>query len=191
MNDRIQPTSGQQSGQRTRSRPSGIQQPPAPPSSADAYDAALYYVDHYEREFSRARRVVKGRSSRVLIAAGLGNLVVVILGGVITTWSGLSWLGILSSGFAAAVGTLVAWDNHFKHRDLWVQRSDVLQRCNEIRRNMELDARLGKDRDAIAVEAMTALNRVLRYDIDSWKGIRGNKTPIPTQEDVEGRTGDR
>jgi hypothetical protein len=134
----------------------------------------MHYLSHYEREFAKARRTVKRRASGVLIAAGVGNTVVVVIGGVVTTWSALSWMGILSSGLAAGVAALLAWDNHFKHRDLWIQRSVILHRIQEIRRTSDVDLRLASpDRQQIALKTIDALNDVLREDIKSWSDMRG------------------
>lgn len=159
---------------------SGIAQPLDPPEGSDALAAVMHYLVHYEEQFTKARRVVKRRASTVLVVAGVGNTVVVVIGGVVTTWPWLSWMGIVSSGLAAAVAAVLAWDNHFRHRDLWVQRSIILQRLQEARRNAEMTIRLdGAKRDALARSSLEALNSILSEDIAEWAEIRGSLGAVP------------
>lgn len=166
-------------------KPSGIDLPKDPPSDADAFDTVLFYLRHYEAEFGRARRVVKRRASSALIAAGVGNTFVVVIGGVVTAWSALSWLGIVSSGLAASVAAVLAWDNHFQHEALWVQRSLVLQKLHEIRRNAEVASKsVMAPRQDIAESTLAEMNVVLRQDIESWSDIRHRARRPRT--DIEG-----
>ena len=79
----------------------------------------------------------------------------------------------MSTVLAGAVAVVAAWDGHFRHRDLWVQRSLILQQLEQALRDAEINKRRsGAVADELAVEAMSTLDRVLKEDIDSWASIR-------------------
>ena len=123
---------------------SSIGELPNPPSEAKPIDVCQLYVDHYLLQFGRARQTVKNRAKGVVLGtalAGAGIAVVSVMTAVVD-WS---WLPIVSAVLAGAVTVLSAWDGHFRHKDLWVQRTEVVSRLQELKRNVVVRLASGED----------------------------------------------
>ena len=156
-------------------RRSGIQKIEPPPSTYSSLQKAEYFLNAYEEEFYRARRVVKTRANLVTIWTSIGSGVVSILGALsagLTSnpWSGA--IGVLTSAVGALVAVLVAWDGHFKHKDLWIQRSQVLGAIQGVRLRLEMRKTGSWRHKKAAEEAMTELQNILDVDLDTWIEIR-------------------
>ena len=127
-----------------------------------ALDTAISYLTYYRSEFVNRRRAVKRRAWIAVVATATFNAGIAVVGAVVTLtrWSRL---GIVSTVLAGAVAVVAAWDGHFRHRDLWVQRSLILQQLEQALRDAEINKRRsGAVADELAVEAMSTLDRVLK-----------------------------
>lgn len=165
-----------------RSRPSGVVGPAPPPANLSALETVAYYLSHWETEFTRARRTVKRRAARVTIATTLLTGAVAVLGSLSASLSDdirIDVIGIATTAASAASAVLVAWNEHFHHRELWVQRSEMLNELQSLRMQYELltrqHPRVGRKRDHEAKELMNRLRELLRRDLDSWANIQGGK----------------
>jgi hypothetical protein len=137
--------------------------------------------------------MVKKRAMIAVVATATFNAGIAVVGAIVTL-TGWSGLGLISTLLAGAVAVVAAWDGHFRHRDLWVQRSLILQQLEQALRDAEIKRRIPKlNWDDLALEAMTALDRILKEEIDSWASIRkidevgrardlDSPTPRPVEE---------
>ncbi len=164
---------------RKSSAPSGIDSVPPPPPGSSASQIVDHYLGGYESHFKRARRTVKRRASGVTIAASTLTGLVAVLGSIsavlATDWlsGGLAVATTLSS---ATVAVLLAWNDHFHHRELWIQRSAVLAQINELRREFAARTTLPWYRRAStraeARAVLADLNKILREDLETWNKIQ-------------------
>lgn len=151
---------------------SGLRPPEEPPTDADAFDVAMHYLRHWEKEFLRARLVVKKRASRVVIAVSSATALIAVVGAA-TAITGWSWMGIVTAVLAGVASVVSAWDGLFRHRELWLQRSLVLGRLQEIHRHAAFELALEPaDRNRVATEVNKALSGVLSDDQLEWSELR-------------------
>lgn len=159
---------------------SGLRPPEEPPADADAFDVAMFYLRHWEKEFLRARLVVKTRATGVVITVSVATALVAVVSAA-TAITGWSWMGIVTALLAGVASVVSAWDGLFRHRELWLQRSLVVGRLQEIHRRATFELALkSDDRHRIAFEVNTALNDVLSDDQLAWSELR-SKASAPRQ----------
>ena len=151
---------------------SGLRPPEEPPHDADAFDVAMHYLRHWENEFLRTRLVVKKRASSVVITVSIATALIAVVSAA-TAITGWSSLGILTAGLAGAASVVSAWDGFFRHRELWLQRSLVLSRLQQIHRKAAFELALEpQDRNRVASEVNAAVDDVLSQDQMSWSELR-------------------
>lgn len=163
-----------------KSEPSGIDSVGPPPLGSSPADIAEHYLRGYEEQFKKARRTVKRRASGVTIAASILTGVVAALGSLSAVLAS-DWisggLAVLTTITSAAIAVLLAWNEHFHHRELWIQRSAILAEINEQRREFTARRTLRwPARRSLRVEshsAMEQLTETLRRDLVEWTTIQG------------------
>jgi hypothetical protein len=160
--------------------PSGIDSVEPPPFGSSPSQIVEHYLAGYEKHFKRARRTVKRRASGVTIAASVLTGAVAVLGSISAVlatdwWSG--GIAVATTLLSAAVAVLLAWNDHFRHRELWIQRSAVLSQINDLRRGFAARTTLPWYRrgsaHAEARAALGELNDILRQDLATWTKIQG------------------
>ncbi len=154
-----------------RATPSGLRPAPIPPNDSEPLDVSLHYLAHYVSEVGRARGVVKRRAKGVVVWGAALTGTSAILGGLVAL-TGSAYFGLAGTATAAALGVVSAWDGHFQHRELWVQRSGVLAKLQKLERNTQLLAAESADREALARTVMEQLDGILEEDLDSWTSLR-------------------
>lgn len=141
-------------------------------TSGGSLEVVLTYLKYYQQLFAERRTIVKSRAKFAVVATAAANSAIAVVGAIVTLtgWSGLA---IASTALAGVIAVIAAWDGHFRHRDLWVQRSVVLQQLEEVLRDTQIRKRASAtNSDSLAEEAMAALDRILKDDIDTWASIR-------------------
>lgn len=144
--------------------------PPPVPTGAAPIEIVLHYIGFYEADYARARRVVKRRAREVVVGTAVATGSIAVLGAAIAVWHA-SWLGVVSTGLAAAVSVLAAWEGLARHRQLWIQRSLILNRVQQLKRTVEYRRARGDNEQALADEAMKELNDLLKDDVESWASV--------------------
>lgn len=140
----------------------------------------MHYLTFFENEFTRARRVVKGRARNVVVSTAILTALIAVLG-ALTAVLNLAWLGIVSTAVAGAAGVIERWDALFRHREMWVQRSAVTSELQRLRREAEFLRASEGATDEVGKKVLTRLEEILSQDLDSWTGIRD----LPQQRSVE------
>ncbi|WP_227979250.1 SLATT domain-containing protein [Nocardia spumae] len=166
---------------------SGLHSPQSPPADADALAVSLHYLVHYRNEYERSRLVVKTRAKRVVVWTAVANGIIAVLGTAIAAFDA-PWIGLLSTGLAASIGVITAWDGLYRHREMWVQRSVILGQLQALLRGVELRRAQHEDPDRLAREAMVQLNAILEEDLEAWTSLRRTQ---PLTRDIEGPALDR
>lgn len=152
---------------------SGLRVPADPPHDATPYDIAMHYLKYFEAEFSRTRRVVKGRARNVTISTAVLTALIAVTGSV-TAVLNLAWLGIFSAAIAGAATVIERWDALFRHREMWVQRSATVSKLQKLRREAEFwRAREGAT-DEVGQRVLARLEEILSQEMESWSSIRDN-----------------
>jgi hypothetical protein len=136
------------------------------------------HLEHWIFEYSRGRVIVKRRAARVLIVTTLITGVIAVLGGVSALLAGDNFpvqvIGLVTTALSATSAVLLAWDGYFRHRDLWSQRSVILNRLEALRLKYELAREDGTaDHNALGDELTEILDLALR----SWLQIQGKGSP--------------
>lgn len=164
---------------RNTSKPSGINSVPPPRPGSGPIEIVDHYLAGYEREFREARRTVKRRASRVTITTSILTGLVAVLGSVSAVLandlaSGL--LAVATTATSATVAVLLAWNDHFHHRELWIQRSEILAEINSLQRRFAARATLPwyrrRSKDAQAQAALRELEGILGRDLATWTRIQ-------------------
>ena len=162
---------------------SGIRGPENPPPGSSALDAVIYYVDHFTSEVGRARGVAKRRARGAVLAVTVSTSLIAVVGAA-TAILGWTWLGIASAALAGVASVVGAWDGLFRHRDLWLQRTHVLSRLQELQRYVRTQTALDPPSfspDELATIVLARLDRILNEDLEAWAGIsRQQSPPAPT-----------
>jgi hypothetical protein len=164
------------------SKPSGVGRVPPPSEELSVTQSADYYIAAYEEQYRRARRVAKKRSSGTATAVSILSGCTTVLGAGGAFFSSdlpSAIIAILVTTLSASVAALNAWNNHFHHRELWLQRSTVLAEISQLRRDFSMRTRLGRwnrhSDDWEAKTAMEKLDAILRRDLESWTQIQGSQ----------------
>jgi len=116
---------------------SGVRPPPPVPANVDAIGVFQHYLSWAEEEFTRARHVVKRRSGHVVLISAAATALIAVLGAA-TPITGWTWLGIATAALAGVVTVVERWDAHFRHRDLWIQRTIIVAELQRLKRDVEL-----------------------------------------------------
>jgi hypothetical protein len=160
-----------QKAKRRKKEPTGLRMPPSAPPGSDACEVAEHYLAFHENDFYRARSEVKKRSRRVVVGSAVLSGLIAVTGASIGIWN-VPQLGIATTAFAGLAGVLAAWDGHFRHRELWIQRSQVLGQLQMLRREFDLSLALGEDRAKLGSWTLERLNGILQGDLETWLEIR-------------------
>lgn len=150
---------------------SGQRSPGWPPTDATTIEVYHFYLDFYVKDFTRTRLVVKSRASAVVISTAILAALTALVG-AITTLTGMAWLGIVTVASSGAVTVLATWDSYFRHRELWAQRSSILNELQAMQRDYSLSLAAGDSPDEIARFGMNKLEALLARDLTSWLEIR-------------------
>lgn len=162
---------------------SGLRPPDDPRPDADALDVAIHYLGHWEKEFLRARLVVKKRATAVVIAVSTATASVAVVSAA-TAITGWAWMGIVTAVLAGIASVVSAWDGLFRHRELWLQRSLIVGRLQEIHRLAAFELALEPiARNRVATEVIAALSEVLAADQLAWSELRSKS--LSGQRSVE------
>jgi hypothetical protein len=121
--------------------------------------------------------VVKKRAKRVVVSTAVANGLIALLGTAVAVFDA-PWLGLLSTGLAASIGVLTAWDGLYRHREMWVQRSVILGQLQALLRTIELRRADGEDRNLLARVTMLELNAILEEDLEAWTSLRRTQPAI-------------
>lgn len=157
-------------------RTSGVGALPEIPRNSDSTTTFSLYLSHWQREISHARSVVKARARSVAVLAAAGSGVVAIFGAIAAAFATAPVpivFGLLSTAVSSAVAVLVVWDQHFHHRELWIQRTQILNDLQRLRMRFEFEK---PDDDGVA-EFMGALQSILVRDQETWAAIQGSGQP--------------
>lgn len=159
---------------------SGLNPPPKPPTAASSLEAVDHYVSWWEDEFARARRTVKRRAALVTIWTSILTGLIAVLGAASAALSANPWVdvfGIATTAASATSAVLVTWNQHFHHRELWIQRSAVLHELQNLRRQYETMSRARwynrRSPDRLARTIDRKLRSILASDLASWVKIQG------------------
>lgn len=158
-------------GEPRRARSSGLHSPEPPPEGADTLEISLHYLTFYRNEYQRSRVVVKTRAKRVVVWTAVANGLIAVVGAAVAVFDA-PWLGLASTGLAASIGVLTAWDGLYRHREMWVQRSVILGQLQALLRTTELRRAEGADRKTLARGTMRHLNAILEEDLEAWTSLR-------------------
>ncbi|WP_194290094.1 SLATT domain-containing protein [Nocardia macrotermitis] len=173
--------SGRSDHEPRRTRSSGLHSPEPPPEGADTLAISLHYLTFYRNEYQRSRVVVKTRAKRVVVWTAVANGLIAVLGAAVAVFQA-PWLGLVSTGLAASIGVLTAWDGLYRHREMWVQRSVILGQLQALLRTTELRQAEGGDRKTLARGTMRHLNAILEEDLEAWTSLRRTQT-VPHERD--------
>jgi len=149
-------------------------------------DIALGELSNACTFFEKRRSQAKYKAENVLLATRIANGCIAVIG-VLVTFEGWSRWGIVSTALAALVAGIAEWDAHYRHRELWIQRTVVLSKLQYLLRDARYQmARGSKDANEVADDVMAELGRMLDEDLRNWTSMRGD-TDDPPQQDKDSR----
>ncbi|WP_344013494.1 DUF4231 domain-containing protein [Microbacterium natoriense] len=157
----------------------GLRPPSRPDPKLKSLDAMFHYLDWWEQEFNRTRKVVKRRAAKVTIWTTALTGAIAVLGAISASISNnplQDLIAICTTAASATTAVLLAWNEHFHHKDLWIQRSQVLHQLQNLRIDYERASRETKSRRArkrLAQNLSEHLKAVLAKDVQDWKSIQG------------------
>jgi len=153
---------------------SGLRSPGKPPEGSDTHGIANFYLNFYENEIARARTVVKGRARGAVLAVAILGALTGVLGAATAAFQA-PVLGVASAAAAGSIAVITAWDDLFRHRGLWAQRSRILHALQALRREFEMRTASGDDRNQIGQDTMSQLNKILAQDFALWSVVNSGK----------------
>jgi hypothetical protein len=156
--------------------------------SAAPIDVAIASLKHAAGFFAKRREIAKGKAERVVITIALANGLIAVIGVAVTIAEEWSILGILSTALAALITGLTAWDTHYRHRELWTEKTVHLSQVQELLRDTQYRIARGKEQpDDIADDAMNRLRSILQQEMRDWMALREFAKREP---DLDGSTVD-
>lgn len=166
-------------GEEQESGTSGVRSPEPPAADLSRAEVLDHYLEGWEAEYARARRVVKRRASLVTIWTTSLSGLVAVFGAVSAALATDLWVEVISVMTTAASATaavLLAWNAHFHHAELWVQRSGVLSQLQALRLDVELSKRSASgeegDGETKTTAFASALKEILKKDAEDWANIK-------------------
>ncbi|MGE2835453.1 hypothetical protein [Mycobacterium sp. SMC-4] len=148
------------------------------PSGTAAIDIALGELAIATRFFEKRRNQAKYKAENVLVGTRTANGLIAVIG-VLVTFEGWSRWGIVSTALAALVAGIAEWDAHYRHRELWIQRTVVLSKLQNLLRNSRFRLARGDDPDGLAAEILVSLSAILDEDLSNWTTMRGDTEDPP------------
>lgn len=123
---------------------------------------------HFQRETLKHRRRIKFWSVFPVVGSAVGAGLIAVLG-TLSAAIATNWWDIVLAVAPVLISTLVAlilaWDRHFMSRELWLLRSEVLSRLDQVRGDFELQRSEGR---AIPAEFRKRLADVKDYYNVEW-----------------------
>ena len=158
--------------------PDGMSTPPAPSKDTDAFGVVTHYVEFYEREYARLRKVSKLGVRKVTTRIAVFNAGIAILGAASAAWKS-PWFGLFSTALAALTGVVAARSSIFRDQDLWMLRSSTLFHLQQLKREMEYRKAAKEDASELSADILEKLNKLLEEDLEKWSTIDRPKIDIP------------
>lgn len=158
---------------------SGLRPIPAPSKGASSLEIAEHYLKQYESEFIRARQTVKSRARLAVWFSAIGAGSIGLLGAVSAAFATSlipSVIGIVTALVGGSVAAVAAWDSHFHHKELWVQRSLVLNDLQRVRVRHEHSLSSGARPSKVAKSTLVDLDDIMRRDVRAWSKIHDHET---------------
>ncbi len=85
-------------------------------------------------------------------------------------------IAIATTVISATVSVLLAWNDHFHHRELWIQRSTVLAEINSLHRRYAVNSKqpwyMRRAANTEAAITLRKLDKILERDLESWTQIQ-------------------
>ncbi|MFV1356210.1 SLATT domain-containing protein [Mycolicibacterium fortuitum] len=145
-------------------------------------DIALGELRKVGEFFERRRSEAKYKAENVLVATRVANGSIAVIG-VLVTFEGWSRWGLVSTALAALVAGIAEWDAHYRHRELWIQRTIILSKLQNLLRDAQFQLARGiRHPDDIADGVMARLAQILDEDLRNWTAMRGD-TEDPEKAD--------
>ena len=146
----------------TQQKFTGMRPMEPPPAGADALGVTTHYLNHFRKEYTRTRELMKKKARRSTVGIAALNGLIAVLGVAVAAWRDYAaWLGLASTAVAGVDGVISAWSGLMRHHELRQQRSLILAELQRIIRNVERREASGDDRQLIAQEAMELLDATL------------------------------
>lgn len=146
---------------------------PPPPEGAKPVDVMAAAISHWKAEYVNARLSAKRRAAFVVTATTAASGLIAILGaltGIFSTDLGPKIFSVVTTAAGAFSSALIAWNEHFRHRDLWVIRSTTVAELEQLQLEFDL-ARAARKVDSDFFSAK--LNKILHNALDAWIQIHG------------------
>lgn len=159
----------------------GVNPMPAVEPGTKPLDIIQKAIEHWLDQYARARLVAKDRAARVMLVTSILSGVISVLGAINVALAD-NVLAIAFSALttvcAATSGILVAWNEHFRHRDLWIIRSTTVFDLDRLQTEFTM-AR--EDGTAEPEYFHQKLNAVLDDALKAWLDLHGARR-LPTHD---------
>jgi hypothetical protein len=151
----------------------GLKPPKPVPVGTPEADVFRIRLEHWIGEYFKGRVIVKRRASRVLLATTSITGLIAVLGGVMALLAGsnlpVQIIAVATTALSALSAVLLAWDTHFRHRELWAIRSVTLNRLQELQ--LEYESTRNESPDYSALRGR--LDVILRDALQEWLRVQG------------------
>jgi hypothetical protein len=150
---------------------SGLRLPTDPRGDADPFTVAMHYLEFYENEYARTRRLDKRRARTATTFSAMANGGIAVISAAIAYFK-VSWLGLFGVALASLIGVVAAWDALFQHRTRWAQRTMALSQLQALKRTTLLRRASGESLPDVAADALAQLNQIISDDTSAWMDVR-------------------
>jgi hypothetical protein len=129
--------------------------------------------------FDSSRQFYRRGYFRFTLGTATLSAMTTVLIGLSRTFAEQTWLSALALVTSAGITVLGAWDGFFRHRDLWVQKTDSWMALQSLQSNLQF-AKL-KTGGSLSAEQIDdfykRFDRIVMAEHELWKKVRGTQAP--------------
>lgn len=129
--------------------------------------------------FDSSRQFYRRGFFRFTLGTAILSAMTTVLIGMSKTFADQAWLSALALVTSAGITVLSAWDGFFRHRDLWVQKTDSWMSLQNLQSNLQFaKLKTGGSLSADQVDDFyKRFDRIVMAEHELWKKVRGTQAP--------------
>ena len=150
--------------------------------SASGLEYETLYLDIALKFYDTQRLRAKSDAEGVLMGVQISNGVIAVFG-VLVTFQGFEKWGIVSTLLASIAGGLTAWEAHYRHKDLYVERTEILSALQELKAKAGYQIATDENPAKVAVLISEGIAALRALDMTKWSTLRdGSLSPAQPSE---------
>lgn len=131
-------------------------------------------IEHEIQAFDSSRQFYRRGFYYFTLGTAILSAATTVLIGMSKIYSNQAWISALALATSAGITIFAAWDGFFRHKDLWVQKTDTWMALQSLQSNFQF-AKLkagGSLSEEQIEEFFKRFNRIVMAEHELWKKVR-------------------